>query len=90
MSNVCGTALILKAAQSAWILSLVTVAALGAMQVWHPAPPPRYGELTAVRARKVSGYRFVGDNPVSEPVKRRLPPPIFCHAPIGVRLPDRR
>lgn len=72
MSNVCGTALILKAAQSAWILSLVTVAALGAMQVWHPAPPPHYGGLTAVRARKASGYRFVGDNPVSEPVKKAL------------------
>ena len=78
MSNVCGTTPVLKprqSARSAWLLSLVTAMALGAMLVWHPAPPPRYAGLSAVRARipaQTAGYHFVGDNPVSEPVRKAL------------------
>jgi hypothetical protein len=75
MSNIRGSAPILKSSWAAWSLSVLTGVALLLSLVWNPPPPAPYEGLTAVRKNvpdQIAGYRLVGDNPVSEPVKKAL------------------
>lgn len=75
MSNIRGTTHLLTARTGAWSLTGITAAALLFSWLWHPAPPPRYQGLTAVRKRvpdQLAGFTLVGENAMSADVLQAL------------------
>jgi hypothetical protein len=78
MPNVRGTTHLLKTQRgvwSAWSLTGIVAAALAFSALWHPAPPPQYHGLTAVRKSvpdQVAGFTLVGENATSAEVKQAL------------------